>query len=108
MHDPTVLVVNLVYASTVGIGFLMFLGHVAAFIVLLASAATAKLLTNALRALASAYGTRQLIRNSAVAISRGSRLPLIPSTVKAGAGHYRVFGHRCRPYRSLTAMQACP
>lgn len=51
MHDPTVLVVNLVYASTLGIGFLMFLGHVAAFIVLLASAATAKLMTNAFRAL---------------------------------------------------------
>jgi hypothetical protein len=51
MHDSSVLVFNLVYAGTLGIGLLMFLGHLAAFIVLLACAATAKLLTNALRAL---------------------------------------------------------
>jgi hypothetical protein len=51
MHDSSTLVFNLVYAGTLGVGFLMFLCHLGAFIVLLASAATAKLLMNALRAL---------------------------------------------------------
>lgn len=52
MHDSSALVFNLVYAGTLGIGLLMFLGHLSAFIVLLASAGIAKLLTNVLRALA--------------------------------------------------------
>ncbi|MDP9890082.1 hypothetical protein J2S98_003999 [Arthrobacter oryzae] len=51
MHDSPILVVNLVYAGTLGIGLLLFLGQLAAFIVLLISAATAKLLTNAIRTL---------------------------------------------------------
>jgi hypothetical protein len=111
MHDPTtVLVVNLDYASILGIGFLMFLGHVAAFIVLLAGAATAKPLTKALRALVLRLRNPQPIGNSAVAISRGSRLPLIPSTVSRGSviaassaiiadhiGH----SHQCWPVRNL-------
>lgn len=45
------MVINLVYAGTLGIGLLLFLGQLAAFIVLLISAATVKLLTNALRTL---------------------------------------------------------
>jgi hypothetical protein len=51
MHDSPILVVNLVYAGTLGIGLLLFLGQLAAFIVLLITAATAKLLTNVLRKL---------------------------------------------------------
>jgi hypothetical protein len=51
MPDSPTMVFNLVYAGTLGIGFLMFLGHLGAFMVLLASAAIAKLLTNVLRAL---------------------------------------------------------
>ena len=51
MHDSSILVFNLVYAGTLGIGLLMFLGQLGAFIVLLASAATAKVLAVALAAL---------------------------------------------------------
>ena len=51
MHDSPILVVNLVYAGTLGIGLLLFLGQLAAFIVLLATAATVKLLISALRTL---------------------------------------------------------
>lgn len=51
MHDSPMLVINLVYAGTLGIGLLLLLGQLAAFIVLLVTAATVKLLTNALRAL---------------------------------------------------------
>ena len=51
MHDASTLVFNLVYAGTLGIGLLMFLGHLVAFIVLLASAGIAKLLANVLQAL---------------------------------------------------------
>lgn len=40
------LVFNLVYAGTLGTRFLMFLGHLGALMVLLTSAAIAKLLTN--------------------------------------------------------------
>jgi hypothetical protein len=51
MSDSPMLVFNLVYAGTLGIGLLLFLGQLAAFIVLLVTAATAKLLTNTLRTL---------------------------------------------------------
>lgn len=51
MHDSPIMVFNLVYAGTLGIGLMLFLGQLAAFIVLLISAATVKLLTNALRTL---------------------------------------------------------
>lgn len=44
MHDASILVFNLVYAGTLGIGLLMFIGQLAAFIVLLAIAATVEFL----------------------------------------------------------------
>jgi hypothetical protein len=50
MHDPSILILNLVYAGTLGIGLLMFLGQLAAFIILLAIAATVDLLVVALGA----------------------------------------------------------
>jgi hypothetical protein len=44
MHDSSILVFNLVYAGTLGIGLLMFFGQLAAFIVLLAITAMIELL----------------------------------------------------------------
>lgn len=43
MADSSILVFNLVFAGTLGIGFLMFLGQLAASMVLLAIAAGAEL-----------------------------------------------------------------
>lgn len=73
MHDSSILVFNLVYAGTLGIGLLMFLGHLAAFIVLLASAAIAKLLTNVLRAL-----VRRLRKPAAHRQLRGRHFSRVP------------------------------
>jgi hypothetical protein len=44
MHDSSILVLNLVFAGTLGIGLLMFLGQLAAFISLLAITATVEYL----------------------------------------------------------------
>jgi hypothetical protein len=51
MDDSSILVFNLVYAGTLGIGLLMFLGQLAAFVVLLAFAAMIELLVVAAGAL---------------------------------------------------------
>ncbi|MBT2551426.1 hypothetical protein [Arthrobacter sp. ISL-65] len=51
MHDSSILVFNLVFAGTLGIGLLMLLGQLAAFIVLLATAATVEFLVVTLGAL---------------------------------------------------------
>jgi fatty acid desaturase len=51
MDDSSILIFNLVFAGTLGIGFLMFLGQLAAFIVLLAITATVEFLVITLGAL---------------------------------------------------------
>jgi fatty acid desaturase len=51
MDDSSTLVFNLFFAGTLGIGFLMFLVQLAAFIVLLAVAATVEFLVVTLGAL---------------------------------------------------------
>lgn len=52
MHDPSTLVLNLTYAVTLGMAFLMFGGLLIAFTALLALAAIGRLLVCAFQALA--------------------------------------------------------